>query len=70
MTTKPGHQTQIRRRAQAMIKEAFDKNGISFASPTVQVAGDEQNAAAAAATRDAIAKKNAAAALAENAPQE
>ncbi|MNL90133.1 hypothetical protein D3C87_2209530 [compost metagenome] len=53
-----------------MIKEAFDKNGISFASPTVQVAGDEQNAAAAAATRDAIAKKNAAAALAENAPQE
>ncbi|WP_457580586.1 mechanosensitive ion channel family protein [Ensifer canadensis] len=70
MTTKPGHQTQIRRRAQAMIKEAFDKNGISFASPTVQVAGDEQNAAAAAATRDAIAKKNAAVALAESAPQE
>lgn len=69
MTTKPGHQTQVRRRAQAMIKEAFDKNGISFASPTVQVAGDEQNAAAAAATRDAIAKKNAAAALGEGAPQ-
>ncbi|WOS64925.1 mechanosensitive ion channel family protein [Sinorhizobium fredii] len=61
MTTKPGHQTQIRRRAQAMIKEAFDANGINFASPTVQVAGDEgQATAAAAATRDAIAKKNAA----------
>lgn len=70
MTTKPGHQTQVRRRAQAMIKEAFDENGISFASPTVQVAGDEQNAAAAAATRDAIAKKNAAVALGEGAPQE
>jgi moderate conductance mechanosensitive channel len=61
MTTKPGHQTQIRRRAQAMIKEAFDANGIHFASPTVQVAGDDtQSTAAAAATRDAIAKKNAA----------
>ncbi|OAP39808.1 hypothetical protein AU381_09645 [Sinorhizobium glycinis] len=61
MTAKPGHQTQIRRRAQAMIKEAFDANGINFASPTVQVAGDDaQASAAAAATRDAIAKKNAA----------
>ncbi len=61
MTTKPGHQTQIRRRAQAMIKETFDANGINFASPTVQVAGDDgQATAAAAATRDAIAKKNAA----------
>ncbi|PDT43364.1 MULTISPECIES: mechanosensitive ion channel family protein [Sinorhizobium] len=61
MTTKPGHQTQIRRRAQAMIKEAFDANGINFASPTVQVAGDEgQATAAAAATRDAIEKKKAA----------
>ncbi|RVG93075.1 mechanosensitive ion channel family protein, partial [Sinorhizobium meliloti] len=61
MTTKPGHQTQIRRRAQAMIKDAFAANSIHFASPTVQVAGDEAQAtAAAAATRDAIAKKNAA----------
>ncbi|RVE80051.1 mechanosensitive ion channel family protein [Sinorhizobium meliloti] len=62
MTTKPGHQTQIRRRAQAMIKDAFAANSIHFASPTVQVAGDEAQAtAAAAATRDAIAKRNAAA---------
>ncbi len=66
MTTKPGHQTQIRRRAQSMIKEAFDTNGIHFASPTVQVAGDEAQAtAAAAATRDAITKKNAALAAQE-----
>lgn len=73
MKTKPGNQTQVRRRAQVMIKEAFKENGISFASPTVQVAGDEQqhSVAAAAATRDAIAKKNAAAALAEGgAPEE
>jgi small-conductance mechanosensitive channel len=62
MKTKPGHQTQVRRRAQAMIKEAFKTNGIQFASPTVQVAGDDVQSApaAAAATRDAIAKKNAA----------
>ncbi|MEI2298157.1 mechanosensitive ion channel family protein [Ensifer sp. MJa1] len=73
MKTKPGAQTQVRRRAQVMIKEAFKENGINFASPTVQVAGDEpqQSAAAAAATRDAIAKKNAAAALGEGgAPKE
>ncbi|MCA1409202.1 mechanosensitive ion channel family protein [Ensifer sp. IC3342] len=63
MKTKPGHQTQVRRRAQALIKEAFKPNGIQFASPTVQVAGDEaQAAAAAAATRDAIEKKKALAA--------
>ncbi|MDX2387622.1 mechanosensitive ion channel [Sinorhizobium medicae] len=62
MKTKPGHQTQVRRRAQAMIKDAFKNNGIQFASPTVQVAGDDAQSgpAAAAATRDAIAKKNAA----------
>ncbi len=70
MKTKPGAQTQVRRRAQVMIKESFKENGINFASPTVQVAGDEQqqSVAAAAATRDAIAKKNAAAALGEGGP--
>jgi len=63
MKTKPGNQTQVRRRAQALIKEAFKENNIQFASPTVQVAGDDpQSTAAAAATRDAIAKKNMAAA--------
>ncbi|MDK1493761.1 mechanosensitive ion channel family protein [Sinorhizobium sp. 7-81] len=72
MTTKPGHQTQVRRRAQALIKEAFKTHGISFASPTVQVAGDEAQSTtvAAAATRDAIAKKNAALAQAQGAPTE
>ncbi|WP_085028026.1 mechanosensitive ion channel family protein [Ensifer aridi] len=71
MTTKPGHQTQVRRRAQALIKEAFKTHGIQFASPTVQVAADEAQAAtaAAAATRDAIAKRNAAAAPGEEAAE-
>ncbi|WP_034856123.1 mechanosensitive ion channel family protein [Sinorhizobium sojae] len=63
MKTKPGTQTQVRRRAQALIKEAFAANGLHFASPTVQVAGDDKHAtAAAAANRDAIDRKNAAAA--------
>jgi small conductance mechanosensitive channel len=61
MTTKPGHQSTIRRRAYAMIRDAFTANGISFASPTVQVAGDERGAAsAAAAANNAVALKAAA----------
>jgi len=40
MKTRPGDvQFMARRRALAMIKKAFDANGISFAYPTVQVAG-------------------------------
>jgi small-conductance mechanosensitive channel len=31
-----------------MIKQAFDENGIQFAFPTVQVAGDRDASAAAA----------------------
>ena len=42
MMTKPGEQFVIRRRAYAMIKKAFDANGIKFAFPTVQVAGGER----------------------------
>ena len=38
MMTKPGEQFVIRRRAYALIKKAFDANGIKFAFPTVQVA--------------------------------
>jgi small-conductance mechanosensitive channel len=38
-TTRPGEQFGIRRKAYAMIKKAFDENGIAFAFPTVQVAG-------------------------------
>lgn len=40
MMTVPGEQFVIRRKAFAMIKKAFDENGIKFAFPTVQVAGD------------------------------
>jgi moderate conductance mechanosensitive channel len=42
MMTKPGEQFVIRRRAYALIKKAFDENGIRFAFPTVQVAGREE----------------------------
>jgi small-conductance mechanosensitive channel len=47
MMTKPGEQFVIRRRAYAMIKKAFAANGISFAFPTVTVAGGEPTAAVA-----------------------
>ncbi len=53
MTTKPGQQFTIRRRALAMIKQAFDANGIKFAVPTVQVSGG--NAEAAVAAQQAMA---------------
>ncbi len=49
MMTKPGEQFTIRRRALAMIKKAFDANGIKFAFPTVQVAGGAGDAATVAA---------------------
>jgi small-conductance mechanosensitive channel len=39
MTTRPGEQFVIRRKALARIKEAFDENGIRFAFPMVRVAG-------------------------------
>jgi moderate conductance mechanosensitive channel len=48
MMTKPGEQFVIRRRAYAMIKKAFDANGIEFAFPTVTVAGGGEATAAAA----------------------
>jgi small-conductance mechanosensitive channel len=61
MMTKPGHQSTIRRRAYAMIRDAFAANGIGFASPTVQVGGNEDHSAsAAAAMRDIIVRKKAA----------
>ena len=44
--TKPGEQFVIRRKAYAMIKKAFDANGIHFAYPTVQVSGTGDGAAA------------------------
>lgn len=51
MMTKPGEQFVIRRRAYAMIKKAFDENGIRFALPTVQVAGESETPSAVAAQR-------------------
>jgi small-conductance mechanosensitive channel len=51
MTTRPGEQFSIRRKAYKLIKDAFDANGIKFSVPTVQVAGESQPGAAAAARR-------------------
>lgn len=58
MTTAPGMQTYIRRKAYAKIREAFQANGIEFATPSVQVGGDDRDgvAAAAAAIRTQQAK--------------
>jgi small-conductance mechanosensitive channel len=53
MMTLPGEQFVIRRKAYAIIKKAFDENGIKFAFPTVQVAG-ETEAASAAVARHAL----------------
>jgi len=49
MMTLPGEQFVIRRQAHAMIKKAFEENGIKFAFPTVQIAGEGEAATAAAA---------------------
>jgi small-conductance mechanosensitive channel len=48
MTTRPGEQFVIRRKALARIKQCFDENGIAFAMPMVQVAGGEEAGPAAA----------------------
>jgi moderate conductance mechanosensitive channel len=55
MMTRPGDQFVIRRRALAMIKTEFDRAGVKFAFPTVQIAsGTEDAQAAAAAAHQAI----------------
>ena len=46
MMTKPTKQFVPRRRAYAMLKNAFAEHGLSFAMPTVNVAGGEAGAAA------------------------
>jgi moderate conductance mechanosensitive channel len=51
MMTLPGEQFVIRRQAYAMIKKAFDENGIKFAFPTVQIAGEGEPSSAAVAQR-------------------
>jgi small-conductance mechanosensitive channel len=55
MMTRPGEQFVIRRRAFAMIKKAFDANGIKFAFPTVQVAGGDEASTAAAVGQAGLA---------------
>lgn len=59
MMTKPGNQSTVRRRALALIREAFIANGIDFASPTVQVGKDDRagDTIAALATSTAIAQR-------------
>jgi moderate conductance mechanosensitive channel len=54
MMTRPNQQFTIRRRAYAMIKQAFDANGIRFARPTVQVAGGTADAGTVAAVRQGL----------------
>jgi small-conductance mechanosensitive channel len=51
MMTLPGEQFVIRRKAYALIKKAFDENGIKFAFPTVQLAGEGEPRTAAVAQR-------------------
>jgi small-conductance mechanosensitive channel len=58
--TKPGKQFVVRRRANAMIKKAFDENGIEFAMPVVHVAGGGAAAEAGAAAVQAKAAERAA----------
>jgi moderate conductance mechanosensitive channel len=49
MMTKPGGQFTMRRQALAMIKQAFDENGVKFAFPTVTIAGKPADGDTAAA---------------------
>jgi moderate conductance mechanosensitive channel len=66
MMTLPGEQFVIRRKAYALIKKAFDENGIKFAFPTVSVTGDgETSAATAAVAQRALELTHPAAAAAE-----
>ncbi|MDP9810185.1 small-conductance mechanosensitive channel [Rhizobium tibeticum] len=60
MTTVPGMQTYVRRKAYAKIREVFLANGIAFAQPTVQVGGDDKDGGAAAAQAIRAQQANAA----------
>ncbi len=54
MMTLPGEQFVIRRKAYAMIKKAFDENGIKFAFPTVQIAAEGDAASSIAAAQSTL----------------
>lgn len=56
MMTKPGEQFVIRHKANALIKKAFDENGIKFALPQVHVASADDSADATAAAAQQILK--------------
>ncbi len=49
MTTHPGEQFMVRKKAFPMLKKVFDENGIEFAFPTVKVAEGGHDAKTAAA---------------------
>ena len=51
VTVPTSKQSFIRRSAYAMLREAFQKNGIAFAQPMIQVGGETTSEAAAAALR-------------------
>jgi hypothetical protein len=53
MMTLPGEKFVIRRQAYAMMKKAFDENGIKSDFPTVQVAGEGDASAATGLSRNA-----------------
>ncbi len=55
----PGKQFTVRRAANALIQKAFAENGISFAFPTVRVAGNADDAAVGKAALDAKAQAEA-----------
>ena len=67
MMTLPGQNFVVRRQALARIKKAFDANGIKFAFPTVQLAGEGEPspAATAAVAQQALQLTRPAAAAAE-----
>jgi moderate conductance mechanosensitive channel len=48
ITTRPGEEATIRRKAYLRIRDGFAQNGIKFASPTVTVADQARPSAAAA----------------------
>lgn len=50
VTTKPGYQTSVRRRAYSMIRDSFAANGIEFARPSVSVGSEDSPAVAGAAS--------------------
>jgi small-conductance mechanosensitive channel len=67
MMTLPGENFVIRRQALARIKKAFDANGVKFAFPTVQLAGEGEPStpATAAVAQQALRLTHPAAAVAE-----